>query len=306
MKYKIWLQEWLRLNIKPYVKERTYKKYVGQTNLHIIPFLGDYETEQLTATVLQSWSVTLLESGLSPNTVTGIISRLKDSLKKAVLYGVASKEFSSNIICPKIRERQVDCFSVAEQKKIEQYVFAKQNAKLFGFILCLYTGLRIGELLALTWKDIDLKCGKLTVNKSCHDSWENGEYVKVTDTPKTENSEREIPLPKQLLPVLRKIKKAAVGEYIIGGKSKYGAQIRSYQKTFERLLKNLNIPHKGVHALRHTFATRALECGMDIKTLSEILGHKNPNVTLKRYVHSLYEHKAEMMNKLGKILRETQ
>ena len=305
MKYKIWLQEWLRLYIKPYVKERTYKKYVGQANLHIIPLLGDYETEQLTATVLQSWSVTLIESGLSPNTVTGIISRLKDSLKKAVLYGVASKEFSSNIIRPKIREKQVDCFSVAEQKKIERYVFSRQKPKLYGFILCLYTGLRIGELLALTWKDIDLKSGKISVNKSCHDSWVNGEYVKITDTPKTQNSEREIPLPKQLLPALRRIKKTTDGEYVIGGKSKYGVQVRSYQKTFEKLLKKLNIPHKGVHALRHTFATRALESGMDIKTLSEILGHKNPSVTLKRYAHSMYEHKAEMMNKLGKILQET-
>ena len=151
MKYKDWLKEWLRLYIKPYVKERTYDKYVKQVDLHIIPLLGDYDMENLSATVLQDWSVKLQDSGLSPNTVNSIISRLKDSLKKAVISGVITKEFSGNIIRPKSREKQVDCFSKLEQKKIEQYILTKQKPKLYGFLLCLYTGLRIGELLALTW-----------------------------------------------------------------------------------------------------------------------------------------------------------
>ena len=304
MKYKDWLKEWLRLYIKPYVKERTYDKYVKQVDLHITPLLGDYDMEDLTATVLQDWSVKLQDSGLSPNTVNSIISRLKDSLKKAVISGIITKEFSGNIIRPKSREKQVDCFNKAEQKKIEQYILTKQKPKLYGFLLCLYTGLRIGELLALTWKDIDLNSGRLTVNKSCHDSWANGNYVKVIDSTKTESSERIIPLPKQLLPILKELKKKSNCDYIIDGKSEYGAQVRSYQKTFDRLLNKLKIPHKGFHSLRHTFATRALECGMDIKTLAEILGHKNANITLKRYAHSLYEHKADMMNKIGRILQE--
>ena len=304
MKYKDWLKEWLRLYVKPYVKERTYDKYVKQVDLHITPFLGDYVMENLSSTVLQDWSVKLQDSGLSPNTVNSIISRLKDSLKKAVISGVILKEFSGNIIRPKSREKQVDCFNKAEQKKIEQYILTKQKPKLYGFLLCLYTGLRIGELLALTWKDVDLNNGRIIVNKSCHDSWVNGNYVKVIDTTKTESSERIIPLPKQILPILKDLKKKSNRDYIIDAKSEHGAQVRSYQKTFERLLNKLNIPHKGFHSLRHTFATRALECGMDIKTLSEILGHKNANITLKRYAHSLYEHKADMMNRIGRILQD--
>lgn len=304
MKYKDWLKEWLRLYVKPYVKERTYDKYVKQVDLHITPLLGDYDMEDLTATVLQDWFVKLQDSGLSHNTVNSIISRLKDSLKKAVISGVITKEFSGNIIRPKSREKQEDCFNKAEQKKIEQYILTKQKPKLYGFLLCLYTGLRIGELLALTWEDVDLNNGRIIINKSCHDSWVNGYYVKVVDTTKTESSERVIPLPKQLLPILKDLKKKSNRDYIIDGKSEYGAQVRSYQKTFDRLLNKFHIPHKGFHSLRHTFATRALECGMDIKTLSEILGHKNANITLKRYAHSLYEHKADMMNKIGRILQE--
>ena len=168
-------------------------------------------------------------------------------------------------------------------------------------IISLYTGLRIGELLSLTWDDIDLQKGIIYVSKSCFDSWKNGEYIKVIDTPKTDSSERIIPIPKQLLARLKVYKKTSSGNYVVCGEHIHGAPIRSYQKSFEILLKELKIPHKGFHALRHTFATRALECGMDIKTLSEILGHKNPATTLKRYAHSMFEHKTEMMNRLGEL-----
>ena len=288
--------------VKPTTKIRTYKKYQRQIELHILPTLGEFELNDLTATVLQRFTVDLSGKGLSANTVNGIISVLKSSLRRAVLLGVTDKEFTMAIVRPKGREKQVACFCKEEQRKIEQFIFEKKKNKLFGVVLCLYTGLRIGELLSLTWDDVDLQKGIITVSKSCHDSWENGKYVKVIDTPKTDFSERIIPIPKQLLIRLREYKKSSSGNYVVCGERVHGAQVRSYQKSFELLLKRLKLPHKGFHSLRHTFATRALECGMDIKTLSEILGHKNPTITLKRYAHSMLEHKTEMMNRLGKLL----
>lgn len=163
--------------------------------------------------------------------------------------------------------------------------------------MCLYAGLRIGELIALQWKDIDLQKGLLTISRSCHDTSSGI----VFDEPKTATSHRVIPLPKQLLPKLKSIKKSSNSDFVVsvGGNA---VSVRSYQRSFELLLKRQNIVHRGFHSLRHTFATRALECGMDVKTLSEILGHKNPTVTLNRYAHSLLEHKAAMMNRLGKLL----
>ena len=104
-----------------------------------------------------------------------------------------------------------------------------------------------------------------------------------------------------LLPILKGIKKKNASPFVVSANGK-SVSVRSYQRSFELLLKKLKIPHKGFHSLRHTFATRAIECGMDVKTLSEILGHKNPTVTLNRYAHSLMEHKKEMMNRLGKLL----
>lgn len=302
MKYKNWLNEWLALYVKPTTKIRTYKKYQRQIELHILPALGEFELNDLTATVLQRFTVDLSEKGLSANTVNGIISVLKSSLRRVVLLDVTEREFTAAIVRPKQREKQVDCFSKEEQRKIEKYILEKKKGNMFGVVLCLYTGLRIGELLALTWDDVDLQKGIMTVSKSCHDSWENGKYVKIIDTPKTDCSVRTIPIPKQLLARVKEHKKSSSGNYVVIGKSIHGAQVRSYQKTFEMLLNRLHIAHKGFHSLRHTFATRALECGMDIKTLSEILGHKNPTITLKRYAHSMLEHKTEMMNRLGKLL----
>ena len=303
MKYKDWLEKWLVYYVRPYVKERTYQKYKSQVNLHIIPQIGECDIVDLSAVTLQGFVVSLSEKGMSANSVNGVITVLKSSLKRAETLDLVVKQYAGCIQRPKARERQVECVSKTEQRKIETYISRKNKPKLFGIILCLYTGLRIGELLALEWTDIDLVKGIMTISKSSHDVWINGEYFKAIDTPKTQSSERIIPLPKQLLLRLKELKKQSQEGYIIGNERGHGVPIRSYQKTFETILKHLDIPHKGFHSLRHTFATRALECGMDVKTLSELLGHKNPTVTLKRYAHSMLEHKAEMMNRLGKLLQ---
>lgn len=302
MKYKEWLNEWITYYVKPTTKERTCRKYGKQVENHIALELGEYELEELSAKVLQRFTVGLIENGLAANTVNGIISVIKSSLKQAVILGYVNVQYTDAIVRPKAKEKQVESFSKVEQRKIEQYIAKSKKDKLFGILLCLYTGLRIGELLALTWQDVDFIKGIITVNKSCRDAWDKGKYVKCIDTPKTDNGYRIVPIPKQLLVRFKEIKKHSTGEYVVSGKTEYGAEVRSYQKTFEGILKKLGISHKGFHALRHTFATRALEVGMDVKTLSEILGHGNPMLTLKRYAHSMLEHKTEMMNKVGRLL----
>ena len=308
MKYKDWLNEWLNNYVKTSNKQRTFERYRQTANVHIIPILGDYELTELHPIVLQRFISDLLVNGnkrtgkgLSPNFVKSVISVLQNSLKTAHILGLTSEYTADKIKRPKIVEKQVECFSVAEQKKIEQYVLGSKKPKLKGIILCLYTGLRIGELLALTWDDIDFQKGQLAVTKTCHDGNVNGKHCIIVDTPKTETSYRYIPLSKPLLAIFKDLKKESKSDYVVSDKGD-PVFVRSYQRTFELLLIRLAIPHKGFHALRHTFATRALECGMDVKTLSEILGHKNATITLNRYAHSLWEHKLEMMNKLGKLL----
>ena len=304
MKYAEWLDIWLENYIKPSVKVRTYERYALIIDKHISTDVGKCEISELSALVLQNFITKLLESGncktgngLSANSVNAIISVLQSSLQTAHLIGVANEYTANKIKRPKLIERPVECFSLKEQKQIEQAVLNSKKDKLFGILLCLYSGLRIGELIALQWSDSDFAKGILTVSKSCHD----GKAGLIIDEPKTATSRRVIPLPKQLLPILKDVKKRSDSPFVVSANGK-PVSVRSYQRSFELLLKRLNIPHKGFHSLRHTFATRALECGMDVKTLSEILGHKNPTVTLNRYAHSLMEHKADMMNRLGKLL----
>lgn len=308
MKYIEWLNIWLNNYIKPSAKDRTYIRYEQLIRTHIAPKIGGNDVNDLTPIVLQSFVSDLLNSGnlrtgkeLSPNFVNTVISVVQNSLKTANLVGIASEYTANKIKRPKAKEKQVNCFTVSEQKTIEQYVLNCKKDKLFGVVLCLYTGLRIGELLALTWNDIDFGKGLLFVSKTCHDGNDGQKHIRITDSPKTVNSRRVIPLPKQILPLLKVVKKRSQCEYIVADGDK-PVFVRSYQRTFELLLKKLHIPHKGFHSLRHTFATRAMECGMDVKTLSELLGHKNATITLNRYAHSLLEHKVDMMNRLGKLL----
>ncbi len=310
MKYQEWLESWLKNYIRPTAKPRTFIRYSEIVRQHLIPEIGGYELDELSALTLQRYITRLLssgnlknEKGLSTSAVNSIITVIQGSLKTAHDLKLSSDYFGDRLKRPKAEERKIDCFTKTEQRALEQAALSDKRPKMFGIVLCLYTGLRIGELLALEWQDIDLSTGMLTVSRSCYDCvGEDGRFCRSTGTPKTASSKRAIPLPKELTAVLKRQKKNSTSSYVIVDKNGCPVSVRSYQRSFELLLKKKNIKKKNFHALRHTFATRALECGMDVKTLSELLGHKNSAVTLNRYVHSNLDHKKEMMNKLGKLL----
>ena len=308
MMYYNWLKEWLQNYIKPSTKKRTFNQYSKIIKTHILPYLGDLKLEELTPLIIQKFITKLsingnkcTGKGLSASYIRMIVSIIKNSLKAAHLISYLPNYTLDKVNYPKIIEKKIECFTINEQKKIEFAAKTTKKDKYLGIILCLYTGLRIGELLALTWNDIDFEKNILIISKTCYDSSEEGTRIRNINIPKTKNSIREIPLPTKILEMLKEMKKKSKCEFVIAEGEKF-VFMRSYQRTFELLLKKLKIPHKGFHSLRHTFATRALECGMDVKTLSEILGHKNPTITLNRYVHSLWEHKKEIMNKLSMLL----
>lgn len=150
------------------------------------------------------------------NTVNGIISVIQSSLQTACRLGLTATYVGDKIQRPKAREKNIECFTAAEQNKLEEAVTASKKQKHLGIIICLYTGLRIGELLALTSNDVDFEKGEINVTKSCY----CGKRGRVVDGVKTEHSKRVIPLSKQVLKILRIMKKTSDSEYVISSKGK--------------------------------------------------------------------------------------
>ena len=171
MKYGIWLDEWFRNYIQPSSKIKTCERYSEIIEKHLKVKLGEYELDELTPLVLQRYVTELMQSGnivtgkgLAANSVNGIITVIQNSLKLAYTLGELKEYTADKIKRPKTKEKEVSCFTLPEQKKIEQAVLTSKKPKLFGIVLCLYSGLRIGELLALEWSDIDFNKGTITVN----------------------------------------------------------------------------------------------------------------------------------------------
>lgn len=309
MKYNEWLDIWLTKYVKHSVKIKTQDNYGQMIQNHIKPALGNYDLDELTPLVLQDFVVEKLERGniktgepLAKNTCIVLMNVLRRSISEANYFGVTKTNNMHLVRAPIAESTKVTAFERWEQDKLEKYCLKNDKTNYLGVVLCLYTGLRIGELLALTWDDINLKSGILTVSKTAIQLAINGKFGIIVDKPKTKTSNREIPLPHSILALLREAKKKSCSRFVITTKTNGMVGTRSYQKTFALIQKKLGIPYKSFHSLRHTFATRALEIGMDVKTVSEILGHKNPVMTLTRYSHSMMPHKRNMMNKLGKCL----
>ena len=214
MLLKEWLDIWLNKYTKHTVKLRTYDRYKYIIEKHINPKLGDYELDELNGEIFQDFVLGELENGnlntngkLANNSVIGIVNVLKGSMALALSLGKVQRDEIKKIKLPRPTEKPVTAFEKHEQEKIEKYCLASNKSKYIGIVICLYTGIRLGELLALTWEDIDFKTGIMSITKTSYRIKENGKPRIVIDNPKTKNSSRVIPLPKTLLDILKKIRK---------------------------------------------------------------------------------------------------
>ena len=302
MKLKELLEVWLERYMKHTIKIRTYNRYKSICDLHLIKDLGEYELEELKPNVLQDFLLKKIDDHYYTNTIKGIVSVLKQALRLAITLEFVDKEYCSNLKMPSSEEKEISVFTMKEQLVIESFCLNHKKRNYIGIVICLYTGIRLGELLALTWDDIDFNSNLLTINKTSYSAKVDGKTQIIVDKPKTKKSNRVIPLPNQLVKFLKIIKKESNSKYVITTRNSGMVGNRSYQRTFKFILKKVNVPYRNFHSLRHTFATNAIELGMDVKTIAEILGHTNAMITLNRYSHSLLNYKIEMMNKLGKNL----
>ena len=290
---------WLS-NIKNSVKESTYINYHTKLYKHILPALGSVKYESLTEKNLNDFIITKLAEKLSPKYVADIFSVIKSITRFAHrTYHYADK---SEMICvPKDKKGESAVLNDEQREKLTAYFLNALTCSNVGIMLSMYTGLRIGELCALKWTDIDLEKRILTVRRTMQrikNLSGNAKTKILIDTPKSRFSAREIPLPEFLADALKKIK-TSDEDYVLTGNNLF-VEPRTMQYRFAAILKKLKLPKVNFHALRHTFATGCIALGFDVKTLSEILGHSSVEITLNRYVHSSIERKRTCMELLNR------
>ena len=306
MYFKDMTQAWLN-STQLRVKESTYSRYFNQVKKRILPHLGKYKAVQISTELIEVLIRRFLKSkhesgfGLAPKTVEDILIIIKSILR----FGKCHHHIEFGRIKIKKHNKKMITMPRKEQTKLCKYLIDNLSNVAAGILLSMRTGIRIGELCALRWGDVNFAESNVTINYTMQriqlatvDS--SGRKTKVVITePKSRSSIRVIPIPKSLTAFLRK-RKGNANEFVLTGNEKH-MEPRSLHNHFKKYLKLANISDYNFHALRHSFATNYIERGFDAKSLSEILGHSSVKITLEKYVHSSVELKRKNIEKLDKI-----
>ena len=292
---------------RQFVKKSTLAAYSLIVETHLQPAFGNLTA--VTENDVQDFVLHKLNGGLSQKTIKDMLIVLRMILK----FG-AKKNYCVyapiDVIFPTDRERQeLEVLSIANQKKIMRFVEDNFTFRNLGIFICLSTGIRIGEICALTWDDIDIENGIIHIRKTIQRIYVKENGIKKTelliDTPKTATSMRDIPMIKDLYEILKPLKKVVNNDYFVLTNEATPTEPRTYRNYYKKLLDNLGIPPIKFHGLRHSFATRCIESKCDYKTVSVILGHSNISTTLNLYVHPNYEQKKKCIDKMFRKIKNT-
>ncbi len=297
--FKDLIESWL-LYKKHQVKNSTFYRYQYILNKYILEYFKNIRVVYFEKFDFNSF-IDNLSLTLSVKTIKDIVIVLKSILRYAEKK--YKFDFALDLISiPKYEAEEITILSKSEKIKLENHCTNKNTFRSIGIIICLNTGIRIGEICALTWNDIDLKNKLITINKSLQRVYKDKNNTKVLiDKPKSKKSIRKIPINRKLYKILAEIKlknSYSGNEFFLTGKSDKYVEPRNYQYMLKKCFQECNIKNYKFHILRHTFATECIEIGMDIKSLSEILGHASADVTLNKYVHSSFYTKKKFLEKL--------
>lgn len=302
-KYKKYILIWLEKK-EHYIKESTYANYISIINNQIIPEIGEKRLFSINNHTIQNIILKKYQDDFADKTIKGITSIIKLSLKDAIKENII-KYINLDFSYPeKDLGKKIYTFTLQEQKRIIHYCQKKPTPKNISILLTLYTGLRIGEICALKWKDIDFRKNVITVNKTIQRiNYKGNIFGKskiIISSPKTKNANREIPISNDFAKILKEYK-TTDESYVLTGTHNY-LEPRVLRNYFQRFTKKIRISNLNFHSLRHTFATNCISLGADYKTVSELLGHADINITLNFYIHPDIFQKKKCINSLYKNL----
>jgi len=297
------MTHWLYGIIQLHVKASTFSNYAAIVDKWINPFWKHKKLCKIRREDVQSFIDTLSGRNMSAGTVRNIYRVFYAAMKKAAEYEYIYVNPCQGARLPKMEKKEARLLTLREQKMLEQTAKGDKNG--FAILLAIYTGLRVGEVCALKWEDVDLNNGVINISRTirriqCHAPDADTKTVLVTGSVKSNHSVRTIPLPVNILKLFKKYKNTSSDKYVFTY-SGHHLEPRILQYRFKALLKKAGLDNINFHALRHTFATRCMELCFDIKTLSEILGHASAKMTLDRYGHSQMEHKKAAMKTLDQL-----
>ncbi len=301
-------EKWL-LCKKLQLKKATVHKYEYLLQKHIIPVLGDQFISTIDTCTINNFAESKLTAGnvykgdnLSKSYVRSMVLIIHSVMTYSAQNGWC-RPIPTKVYMPSSEKKELPIFSISQQRTLEKHLIANLTHTSVGILITLQTGLRIGEVCALTWEDLDFLNNILYVRATVSrigNPIGNGTIL-IIDTPKTKSSVRAIPFRNSLLNALETIKMQTTSKYVISEKTTFMSP-RTFEYRYHKILKELHLPNLNYHALRHTFATRCIEYGVDVKSLSEILGHANVSITLNTYVHSSMDMKRTQLDKLPTLL----
>lgn len=302
--FGFYCDEWLNAS-KSRLKESTYIKYDTILKRHIKPKLGGCYPLGITSNLIEAFTDELLiKDALAPKTVKDILVTLRSILK------YAAKQFSGtfpiiDIAYPKETKKEMRVLSRDEQMRFTKYLMTDMDECKFGVLLALFTGMRIGELCALRWENISLRDGTVKITSTMQrlkdiDGAGDAKTKVVIGSPKSDTSIRTIPMTDHATALCENMRPKIPEAFVLTGASDY-MEPRALQYRLKKYTVECGLAGVHFHTLRHTFATRCVEVGFEIKSLSEILGHSTTTITLDRYVHSSIEFKRSNMNKLSSV-----
>lgn len=302
-----WMTFWLNSYKKNSVKRKTYDQYEGVIRVHLIPEFGEFRLVELKESQLQAFYNRLFVNGLSARTIHIINMVLSAALKKAVKSRLILFNVCDAVELPKQVQKERRVLTPEEQECLLKEL--KKDEQGFMYVFALFTGLRRGEVLALKWSDVDLDNGIISVTKTLSrvkTYVDSGDKTKlIVSEPKTETSKRLVPIVKSLIPMLKKQRKLTRknNDFDLVFPSEAGGYIDpgNYNRKFYKMVKRAGLPKANPHSLRHSFATRALEAGVDLKTTQELLGHSSIDITANLYTHALMDHKKNEVKKLESV-----